>query len=65
MGKKQKNKQMHYLQTNTVATRQKVISDFRTHICYVIVLQKRLCELNSRESGNKEGFNQIGSLTIS
>ena len=27
--------------------------------------QKRLCELNARESGTKKDFNQIGGLIIS
>ena len=50
--------------TNTISTRRNVTSDLPIHFYYVTVSSQRLCELNARESSNKEGFNQIGGLVI-
>ena len=46
-----KKKRLNNLQTNTIA--------------YKRFSYNRLCELNARESGIKEDFNQNGSLIIS
>ena len=42
MGEKNMGKtlRLHCSQTNTIATRRNVISDFRMHFCYVIVHPK-------------------------
>ena len=63
--KNPKKTRLNYLQTNNIAIRRNVTSGFRKHFCYVIVLVKRLCELNTRECDIKEDFNQNGSLIIS
>ena len=55
-------KQLYYLQTNTMATRRNVTNAFCIHFRYVNVQAKRLCQSNVRECCTKEDFNQNGSL---